>query len=460
MKRFWHTFMAIVVTTTMANTANAQSGTNGEIGSYQSILSRAGYGNSESSLGVQLPTEVGTSAHADGDSISSYASSIEGGAVIDQGYVGDSTSPVINDTQPTYAPSTWSQPVISQPVISQPVYSTPTYVEPTYETDPIYIADQSLAPHRSSNWVFGIFGVNLRRDYEDGIKLGDTSQGSFFSDDVRNDDIVGGGASLTKRNSSGSGWEVRYWGLDENDRRDFGPGTSSFRGLDDVLYGASTAKSVLDSAENLSVARSTRINSLAFNLLKNGGSYQSNSGRFGNYEMLAGFRIFNFDEDFSYGANNSATLPTSLTHSLEADNLLTGFQVGARNEVCLSDHLRLSKGFNVGIFNNRIDSRQAIFDENGTHGTIASGLYAGTPFTFKDQKNDVAFLGEINIGVIWQLSHKARLNAGYKALGVAGVALAADQIPRGFTDVHALQSANSNGSLLLHGSYFGAEFSF
>ena len=551
MKRFWHTFLAIVATAALVNTANAQSGTSGEIGSYQSILSRAGYGDAGAASGgvaVQPPVptvpavsygagascpggncgsvgsgtsapisvapyggQVGTNPSAYGaygyssgyaptgvvqsvpqaspiqgttsilqsapaqTGVSGYAGNVEGGAVIDQGYVGNGTSPIINYAQPTisqppYGPSTWSQPVISQPVVSQPVisqpivsqpvYSAPVYAQPTYQTVPVYIAGDSFTPRRSSNLVFGIFGVNLRRDYEDGIKLGYTNRGSFFSDDVRNGNLLGGGVSLTNRNSGGSGWEVRYWGVDESDRQDFGPGRSALRGLADVGYPPTTAKDVFDSADNLSVARSTRINSLAFNLLRNGGNYKSYTGRHGNYELLAGFRIFNFDEDFAFAADNSAALPARLTYGLEADNLLVGFQAGCRNETCLNQRLRFSKGVNVGIFNNRIDTRQRIFDENGTDATIGSGVYQGTPFNFEDQKDDVAILGEVNIGLIWQLSRKARFNVGYKAIGVAGVALAADQIPRDFTDIHALQSANSNGSLLLHGSYFGAEFSF
>ena len=45
MKRFWHIFLAVVAMATLANTANAQWSSGGEIGSYQSILSRAGYGD-------------------------------------------------------------------------------------------------------------------------------------------------------------------------------------------------------------------------------------------------------------------------------------------------------------------------------------------------------------------------------------------------------------------------------
>jgi len=177
------------------------------------------------------------------------------------------------------------------------------------------------------------------------------------------------------RNSNGGGWEVRYWGIEESDVTNFGRSSARLRGLEDVFYSPSSysAKFVFDNADSLSVGRTTRIDSLELNLLRNGGKYQSRSGRYGNYEMYGGFRIFQFDEDFNFAAN-SAAAPTTLDYRLEAENLLTGFQVGCRNEVCLNDRLRVPKGVNVGIFNNRIDTRQRLFDENGTNGTIGSGV--------------------------------------------------------------------------------------
>jgi len=518
MKRFWHTFLAIVATATMVNTANAQF-PSGEIGSYQSILSRAGYGDGSgtSAAPVQaspgapvnfgapagagcingncggatspglggsgttnqgaygqaspvpglppglIPQGAGIAAPLQG-SASGYAGSVEGGEVIDQGYVGNNAgaftaprsvpSPIINYTEPAV-----SQPVFSQPVVSQPVYSAPVYAQPTYQTVPVYVSGQSFESSRPrSNKVFSLFGVSLRRDYEDGVKLGYQSQGQgdFFSDDVQHGNLTGIGASLASRNHKGTGWEVRYWGLDESDVEEFGPASTSLRGLDDVFHSPASysARFAFDNADNLRLDRTTRINSLAFNLLRNGGQYQTRRGC-GNYELLAGFRLFEFDEDLQFSANSSG-VPTRLEYALETENFLAGFQVGCRNEVCLGKRLRLNSGLNVGVFNNRIDTRQRIFDETG----FESSLPSGRSFNFEDEKDDVAFLGEFNTGLTLPLTNRLRLNAGYKVVGVAGVALAADQIPRNFTDERALQTANSNGSLILHGFYYGAEASF
>ena len=526
MKRFWFAFLAIVAAVTIANTANAQSGTTGEIGSYQSILSRAGYGNGQSGIISAAPVSSAPAVSAGGctgpncaysngsgtygytavpqatvpqatipqatipqatmvpqavlpqaaipqavPNIAApvgpaYAGSVEGGAVIDQGYVGNNVvnaapSPIINYTQ---GPTTWSQPVvsqpiISQPVISQPVYSPPVITQPLYQpvqTVPVFVSGQSFASRPKSNRVFSLFGVSLRRDYEDGVRLGYGNDGDFFSDDSSNGSFSGLGAVLTSRKANGTGWEVRYWGLDDRNVENFGPGGTHLRGLDDVFHApaSGTARSVFDNAEDLSLDRTSRINSLAFNLLRNGGRYKSCLGC-GNYELVGGFRLFEFDEDLQFAAN-SASVDSRYEYALETENLLAGFQVGGRNEICIGSRLRLASGANVGVFNNRINTSQRIFDNNGVESTV----YSGNPFNFQDEKDDVAFLGEFNTGLIFPVSHRLRLNAGYKVVGVAGVALAADQIPRDFMDKPELLTAKSNGSLLLHGFYFGGEGSF
>ena len=57
MKRFWHTWLMMVALATMVSTASAQSGSRSapEIGSYQSILSRAGYGDVNPGAGYAQP---------------------------------------------------------------------------------------------------------------------------------------------------------------------------------------------------------------------------------------------------------------------------------------------------------------------------------------------------------------------------------------------------------------------
>ena len=196
-------------------------------------------------------------------------------------------------------------------------------------------------------------------------------------------------------------------------------------------------------------------------MLQNGGQYTTRAGKSGNYELLAGFRLFQFDEDLRYASNSSfGAYPTRLEYAVEAENLLTGFQVGGRREVCLGRRLRLSQAATLGLFNNRINTRQRITDETGYTPLLNAGPSAGRPFDYSDTKNDVAMLGQFDLGLIYQFSQKARAKVGYRVMGVGGVALAADQIPYDFTDSDRLQRANSNGSLLMHGLFFGTEFCF
>ena len=113
-----------------------------------------------------------------------------------------------------------------------------------------------------------------------------------------------------------------------------------------------------------------------------------------------------------------------------------------------------------GIFNNHIETVQNITDLDGEIAQVNAGTAAGRPFSYNDEKNDVAFLGELDFGVLYNLSSRARLRLGVKVLGVSGVALAADQLPFDYSDPDELSRANSNGSLLLGGGYYGLEFCF
>jgi len=91
---------------------------------------------------------------------------------------------------------------------------------------------------------------------------------------------------------------------------------------------------------------------------------------------------------------------------------------------------------------------------------INNGDAQGQQFDIRDEKNDIAFLGELDFGLLYHISCRTRFRIGYRAIGVSGVALAADQFQDQFADQRSLFDANSNGSLLLGGGYFGTEFCF
>ena len=250
--------------------------------------------------------------------------------------------------------------------------------------------------------------------------------------------------------------------MDDDSTFDFlAPDFFSIGQLQDVRFagqtGTQSAFTFFNNVDGLRVVRDTEINNIEANLLRNGGSYNTRHGKSGNFELLGGLRLFQFDESLSIlGGDATGTAE----YLLEAENFLIGAQLGARNEVCLTQRLRLATGINVGLFNNRTDTRQRIFDQDGNFATVVGGAANGHDVDYSDTQDDIAIMGEFKVGLIMQLSERFRGNVGYRALGVGGVALAEDQIPLNFTDSGLLQRSRTNGNLLLHGLYFGAEACF
>ena len=153
-------------------------------------------------------------------------------------------------------------------------------------------------------------------------------------------------------------------------------------------------------------------------------------------------------------------MPQNLEYNIFVENRLAGFQLGGRSEICLCKRLRWGLGSKAAILNNNASARQRIIDETGYISVINSGPSAGRPFDYRSSKNDVAFLGELDTSLIYQTSQNTRFTIGYRAIGIAGVALAANQIPYDFRDASQLERTQTNGNLLLHGGYLGFERSF
>ncbi|MEL7498929.1 MAG: BBP7 family outer membrane beta-barrel protein [Planctomycetota bacterium] len=517
MRRMWQQCLALIAVAAWSGIANAQWEQQPEIGSYQSILSRAGYGQQHMGTlqqgavqqgavhqgalqqgtvhqgamqqGVQMPAHNGVAVQnmqlntmpvQNGMHGSSMNMGTANGAVMGgQVGVGCATGGVVTN-------GAAMGNVVSGGMVGGPVQTTTPMVDYTdYGSagmagsagcGPVYVPGASsglgagffkksgLGGGRQVNRVGSIFGVVLNRNYEDDVRLGYNGAGQeVFSGDIDEGNMSGLGASLITRSANGNGWEFVYWGVDDDtDISLAGPTYTNLTGLADLNH-VPSGFNMLDIFNNGTDARfyrDTEINSVAFNLLRNGGNYCTRRGKQANFELLGGFRLFQFDESFRYVSNANAPYPLTSDYQLQAENLLVGLQVGGRNEVCLTNRLRFAGGATVGLFNNRIETRQRIIDETGYSPLLAGGPSAGRPFDYSDQKDDVAVMGELDLGLIYQVSSRMRARIGYRAFGVSGVALAVDQIPYDFNDSYLLQSANSNGSLIMQGVYFGSEYCF
>ncbi len=431
MKRLWFSGIAVAFSIAMISPALAQSGSR-SLGSYQSILPNAG--NSSGNAAAQVST--GRAFRQDQD------------------VVGDPNAP-------------------------------PPAVEPTASINPSTgngwadsgssanaAADLSGAScgtgdcdGSGANTVIGLFGLWFDRDRGGSVRLSSNAGGGgLFSSSANENDILGFGVDLTRRNASGRGYGFRYWGLDSGGNTASltgAPLTTSLTGLADLSLGGFDVAQIYNNGGVHSVRRDSSIYNIELNMLRNVGSFTTFRGREANLEIFGGFRWLKFDDDFVYSSVQDAAAPpgtpveTFLSSSIA--NSLLGIQMGGRSEVCLSNRWRLAGGTKVGIFNNYAQSTLNVRDNTGAFATITG---PGTAFNFANETNELAMLGEFDITLIFQASQNSRFSLGYRVLGVAGVALSEGQMPSDFTQTADINQVNTNGDLLLQGGYFGYEYSF
>jgi len=387
-----------------------------------------------------------------------------GGVIMDGGVIDGGYGGMIDNG---YGGNAYSGVVTSGMGYADPAYSSNMLSSGGFTGAQLFNGGGGRA--RSANWVVGLFALSFARDYEDGVLLSQNpAGGQLFTTDADEGDFGGYGTTLTRRQSNGRGLELRYWALntDATARLDGDQVNAQLPTLIYLEHGPSARDvlSIYSTAQFHVVDRETDINNFEVNLLNNGGFYQTRRGRSAHFELVGGLRWFQFDERLAFTAvGDTAAFPLateSFTYQSQVNNDLLGFQLGARNELCFTNKLRGFFGVTAGVFNNHIQSQQNFFDANGEGATLTDGPSTGREYNYSDEKNDVAIIGELDAGVTYQVTQRARARFGYRTFGVAGVALAADQIPVDFRRTDRAQRVNSNGSLLLHGGYAGMEFCF
>lgn len=418
MKRFWYTSLVLVTAVAMSSSADAQSIWNrsSEIGSYRPILSPASFG---SRLGIRPQDE----APANPDPAI---------APIDESVVGQEVQP--------YADSVMAD-----------------------GSDCNAVSDCD-AGGSSSNVVVGVNGLFFTRDSEDDIVLSQNGAGDILRSTDANMNTMGGVEfNLSRRKCNGNGHQFVYWGLypGEAFAEILGPGNAiNAVGLANVnvLPGPQNLQTFFNNADSNYTFRSNEFHNIEFNMLRNGGSYTTRHGRNGTFELLGGFRWFQFNEDWGMGAFSAAGDPTAVEFGIEMENTLLGLQLGGRSDLELSDKWSTSITTKLGFFNNRVNQTQGIATNTGAFAfRTTSGV---DDYDYSSSKDDFSMLGELDMALNYRISNKSRLKFGYRVIGISGVALALDQIPNDFTLDAEINSINSNGNLILGGGYAGLEICF
>ena len=89
---------------------------------------------------------------------------------------------------------------------------------------------------------------------------------------------------------------------------------------------------------------------------------------------------------------------------------LLDFQIGCRNEISVTNRLRVILSGSSGGFNNFIETQQMISDDNGY-----------VAMDHSSSENQISLLGQFDAGLSMQISRRLRAQVGYRLLGISGV---------------------------------------
>ena len=181
------------------------------------------------------------------------------------------------------------------------------------------------------------------------------------------------------------------------------------------------------------------------------------------FGWLAGFRYFSFNESLTMRTDENDTVigqvgdTDELTYRINATNSLTGFQMGGQGAWYYNNCFSFYGAGRFGVYNNHVQSNQYI---SGTGGDayINAGSYSGDAWRYSNTRNGLAGVGQLDLGTRYQMGCHWSIYGGYRLVGLAGVATSASQIPQNFGNPR--NSICANDSVLLHGTFLGAQYAW
>ena len=336
--------------------------------------------------------------------------------------------------------------------------------------------------------------VSFSRDYRGNGRQLSNGIPNLFANGPDEGDFFGVDFNYGRRRSDGKGWEFRFIGFDPDAASDVAgsdpelvwgglapplndpstfpggiiPGNipATF-GLSGVGFdGFFSVADVFNDAGNHRVTRDSEFGSVELNFLRaTSGQTRLSCGN-ATVELFGGLRAVSFEETitFAAGATSSDFFPSSALYSSEVENHLFGIQVGGRLERQLSRGWGYTFGTRVGIYNNRVESRQraevGFADGSTLVPSVLFGANAGEAFDFSGKDNELAFLGELDLGVVYQFRPRLRARFGFRGIAVTNVADAAGQFEDSLFDVEAVAEPRAFSDFIVGGFYYGVDYAF
>ena len=174
-----------------------------------------------------------------------------------------------------------------------------------------------------------------------------------------------------------------------------------------------------------------------------------------------GLRYFQFNDDFRFYSDNADNVFDDSANEIQylqrTRNNLLGFQIAGGLNYRVFNCFSVYGTSKAGIYGNHAIVNQAVYGSAGD-ATVNNGPYTGTAYRFQSSANNLAFLGQLDLGGRYQINKCWSIDGGYRMVGVTGLALTDGQIPSNFAYIPDAQRVHSGDCILLHGGYVGASF--
>jgi hypothetical protein len=328
---------------------------------------------------------------------------------------------------------------------------------------------------RPNHWFGGVYGLIMFRDDDSrGVVLGFDDADPFTplltTGSARMEDAGGFEVRIGHMLNHCLALEAVYWGVFPDDTEanvlsSQTPGNVNsainFTGIDyDNGGGAQPLDNLFQGTQRLRLRRAFEYHNVELNLLRV--PFVLGADSRARMAFLIGARYFRADDSFSLASDFANETfgddpANEVSYSVDVDNHLAGFQVGGVLDYVFCRNFSGHVSTKFGVYNNHMSIYQTIQAGDGTTAVINAGPFAGQAFVVDDSKDDVAYLGELDAGLAYNLSCKWRVTGGYRVAALSGVALATSQIGD-FTDLASAANIDDHDSLILHGAYAGLEF--
>jgi hypothetical protein len=246
-----------------------------------------------------------------------------------------------------------------------------------------------------------------------------------------------------QRNPCECGWEIGYFGI-------YGATASrSVSAVDPFLQVPNPiGQDLTADGERATVQYTSVINSAEANTFLTRHEWRDHSQSWLTVDWLAGFRYVGVEDGASILVDccQQTDQATTVPYSVRTRNNMFGGQIGVRPRWTW-DRWALEGWAKAGLLGNSQKQIQApLFDYTGFQqrpGLSATGT-------------ETAFIGDINLSVIYRLTDVWGIRAGYNVVWIDGLALAPNQFA--FNNVDGTGSAlASSGGIFLNGANLGLE---